>query len=521
MTASATKIDWTSLSGIVLEGGYELKEVLDAREGAAKLRVRILGSGGRTATAYFQHLPAAEAEDQQDIWQTLRDAPHPNLNRPAAAGRRDVGGFDTVYMILPDADEKLTAVVPERALEWEEAAEVLHSCEKGLAHLHAHGLIHGSLSPQTVEAVGYTVILNTESVRRLGKKLRVEWSKPQYLAPESKGANLTTAADVWCLGASLIEVLSQHPYGSPGGELDKGLPLAAVIQRCIDKNPVTRCTLKEAPAFEAAEPEATVVGTPPAPKAEAAPVVTPVSEAKVLQPPGFRVEDYEAIPVGPPPSPATARSGASRIPQPLTPKAAPKPITKEEMALVPVGKRHKRVQKRQPIDARIRTLDERSQSETAEEERTFFMPAVDARILAVGNRSNLVRNVIAAAALAALFFAAIHFIIIPKLQSTEAPMTSRISAQTPVDVPTANAPTGTDSGSAPIPNVAATPRNGTADPLTPSMTPPLPTPDPVMATRPQYFPGGDCFLRQPPGCRPRLSICLPGSSRADPQAGVV
>ena len=161
-------------------------------------------------------------------------------------GRREVAGLDTVYLVLPDADEKLAAVVPERPLEWEEAAEVLHSCEKGLAHLHAHGLLHGCVSPQTVEAVGYSVQLNTESVYRIGKTPRIQWSKPQYLAPESKNLNLTTAADVWCLGATLFEVLAQEPYGTPGAELDKGLPLAAVIQRCLEKNPLTRCALKEA-----------------------------------------------------------------------------------------------------------------------------------------------------------------------------------------------------------------------------------------------------------------------------------
>ena len=87
-------------------------------------------------------------------------------------GRRQVGGVDTIYFVLADADEKLSAVVPERPLEWEEAAEVLHSLEKALAHLHSYGLIHGSVSPETVQAVGYTIQLDTENVRRLGKKPR-------------------------------------------------------------------------------------------------------------------------------------------------------------------------------------------------------------------------------------------------------------------------------------------------------------------------------------------------------------
>jgi len=43
VTAVRTKIDWSTLSGVILEGGYELKEVLEGRDTAARLRVRILG----------------------------------------------------------------------------------------------------------------------------------------------------------------------------------------------------------------------------------------------------------------------------------------------------------------------------------------------------------------------------------------------------------------------------------------------------------------------------------------------
>jgi serine/threonine protein kinase len=434
MTATATKIDWSSLLGVILEGGYELQDALDGRDYSAKVRVRILGSGGKTGLAYFLYLATADADDQQDIWQTLRDAPHPNLNRPVAVGRREVCGFDTVYMVLADPDEKLAAVVPERPLEWEEAAEVLHSCEKGLAHLHAHGLIHGSLSPQTVEAVGYTVLLSTESVRRLGKKPRVEWRTPQYLAPESVGANLTTATDVWCLGATLIEVLTQAPYRADGAELDRGLPLAAVIQRCIDMNPATRCTLKEAPALEnaapVAEPPAVVEPEPPATIPQAIP--SPGLRTVEPPPPARPVNDRLGVPKT---STSSRSAPASRIPQPLTPKEPPRQITKEELALVPVAKRHKKVQKRQPVGARIRTLDGPIGDDSGDSYERSLVPSVAARTLAVGSGPRFLRNVIAGTGLAILFVAAVWFIIIPKLQSTEQPLANGVSAQTATDTP--------------------------------------------------------------------------------------
>jgi serine/threonine protein kinase len=473
LSALATKIDWASVSGVVLEGGYELKDVVEVREEAAKISARILGSGGRLGSAYFLHLEAREAEDQLDIWQTLRDAPHPNLSRPLAVGRRQIGGVETIYLVLADPDEKLATVIPERSLEWEEAAEVLHSLEKGLAHLHAYGLIHGSVSPQTVQAVGYTILLDTAEVRRLGTKPRVEWQRPQNLAPESKDFNTTTAADVWCLGATLFEVLAQEPYGSPGAELEKGLPLAAVIARCLEKDPITRCTLKDAPSIQEAPPQ-----EPPtqAKLPEADPVIV---ESEIT----IETLHIDAMPLAPetpgnrvPITPGTtARSAsASRLPQPLTPKAPPRQVTKEDMALVPIAKRHKKVQgKRQGVDARIRTLDGPIRSSAEESVYTASStPAVAARILAVGSRSNGVQLLIGGLALVILFASLIWFIIIPKLQTPAQPTLVGESAQS-----------------------AAEPRTGdpsvtVALPKDPEMTAPNPTPS-LVASKPAEPPSSD------------------------------
>lgn len=503
VTAVGTKIEWSTLSDVILEGGYELKDVLEARETAARVRVRILGSGGKTGVAYFMHLESADADDQLDIWHTLREAPHPNLNKPAAVGKRQVSGLEAVYMVLVDPDEKLAAVVPERPLEWEEAAEVLHSCEKGLAHLHAHGLLHGSVSPQTVEAVGYSVQLSTESVHRIGKTPRIQWNRPQYLAPESKNLNLTTAADVWCLGATLFEVLSQERYGTAGAELENGLPLAAVIHRCLDKNPLTRCTLKEAPTLEktaaqapppiAPQPTAAAVTpiAPPPPAAApaaAAPVAPPTPvPAAAPPPPKPQPQPAEAkskTAPAPPPPPAqtpppprgatTARS--SRLPNPLTPKEPPKQVTKEDMALVPVGKRHKKVQ-RQPVGARIRTLDAPDQEHpVGESVSTAVGPAVTARITALGHKSNLLRNAIAGVGLAGILAAAVWFVVLPKLKSIDEPLvntTSAASAQISdanVSVqdgkPVPATPSQSDPTN-PVPLPSATPRANTAAEETP------------------------------------------------------
>ncbi len=529
LTSVATMIDWTSLSGIILDGGCELKDAVDVREDAAKLRVRILGSGGRMGMAYFLHLEPKDADEQLDIWETLREVQHPNLNRPLSVGRRQVGGVDTIYYVLADADEKLSAVVPERPLEWEEAAEVLHSVEKALAHLHSFGLIHGSVSPETVQAVGYTIQLDTEDVRRLGTKPRVVWNKPRYLAPESGTANTTTAADVWCLGATLFEVLAQEPYGTPGAELEEGLPLGGIISRCLEKNPATRCTLKEAPAFENTAPAKPEPAKAEAAKAEPARAETPIAELPVVvtpvepaTPPRVEPQAFSApqtaaseIKTEEKPAaeskPATAERPTQAVPprplenrtsrppvgtriahpishHPLTPKSAPRQVAKEDMALVPVGKRHKKVQgKRQGVGARIRTLDGPTR-EVAEDEAPLLGPA--ARILAVGKRANFLRGFVAAVLLMALFIAAVWFIIIPKLQTPVEPVPSSEAAQA-APPPFANGSIGTAAATPPstlpLPAVLPPPTTAPVTASNPADSSPAADTQPIVRVRPERF----------------------------------
>jgi len=127
--------------------------------------------------------------------------------------------------------------------------------------------------------------------------------------------------------------------------------------------------------------------------------------------------------------------------------------------LVPMGKRHKRVQgKRLPVDARIRTLD--GPTREGEQEKVIALPGVAARTLGVGTKSNLVRGIVAGACLMALFIGAIWFIIIPKLQSSAAePVGSTESAQTATPASTAvPVPRGSEmTTSIPIPPQAINP----------------------------------------------------------------
>jgi eukaryotic-like serine/threonine-protein kinase len=254
--------DWASLPGRVLEGGYEVQELLEAEEGRAKYKIHVLGGGGMDAFANFIQANAAPAEDQVALWGIARQLEHANLNTPLAAGQTQLDGVELIYVVLRKPDEILSSAVCERPLSSEEAGQVLVNVCQALEHLHNNDLVHGYVSPEQIFALGDLIQLSTEGVRRIGSTPAFEVVKAKYLAPESAGVNITPAADVWCLGATLSEILepkdSEIDLRERAGKLAK--PYGTIVERCLDPDPQTRCKLPELLALHRAGDGSSVRG---------------------------------------------------------------------------------------------------------------------------------------------------------------------------------------------------------------------------------------------------------------------
>src|SRR5205823_13999828 len=239
--------DWARLPGRVLEGGYEVQDLLEAEEGRAKYKIRVLGGGGIDAFANVIQAEGAQAEDQVAVWEMARRLEEANLNTPLAAGQTQLDGVELIYIVLRRPDEMLSSVLRERPLSSQEAGQVLVSVCRALEHLHNNDLVQGCVSPEQIFALGDLIQLSTEGVRRLGSAPAFEVVKAKYRAPESAGVNITPAADVWCLGATLSEVLapkeSEIDLREQAGNLPK--PYGTIVERCLDPDPQTRCKLPE------------------------------------------------------------------------------------------------------------------------------------------------------------------------------------------------------------------------------------------------------------------------------------
>ncbi len=264
--------DWKSLEGTVLDGGYELREILEADAESASYRVRVLGDYSRRALARFYVAEGDGAEDQLAIWETLRELRDENLSTALGCGSRIVDEIRTEYAVLPAPDETLAGVLSERALTEQETREVMTIVVRALEKLHASGLVHGRVSPEEIVAAGPAIQLTTTCVRRINSLPNLAIRPGKYLAPESVEQNTTTAADVWCLGATLTEALVRTPYavGTDIESLELSPAFKRVLTACLAADPHRRCALADLPEL---------YRQAPASSASAAPVPPPTSSS--------------------------------------------------------------------------------------------------------------------------------------------------------------------------------------------------------------------------------------------------
>ncbi len=275
--------NWPTLSSTLLPGGYEPGEIVEADAQKARFRVRVLGDW--SANAFLDAFCASgpQAQAQVALWMAARQLQNSNLSSPLAAGEFEHDAAQLIYVVAPGADESLAAVLRERAITVEEARELLVSLRRGLEYLHAHGWVHGHLAPEQVLAVGDSIRISSEYAGQINAARPIELLTAKYCAPEASGANVTPAADVWCLGATLFEALTQKSFPSNRSPEVAGLPkpFDKIVARCLDPNPQTRCTLREVADLAANRLANTAPREPLSPavvaKPEAAPVLTRVA----------------------------------------------------------------------------------------------------------------------------------------------------------------------------------------------------------------------------------------------------
>jgi TonB family protein len=242
---------WKRWEGQVVNGALPLLRYLGGSDHSAVFLTERVG--GAPQKAAIKIIPVtADGEDQLLRWQQAAKLAHPSLIRLYEAGRCELEGTALLYVVMECAEEDLSQILPDRPLTAAEAQEMLPPVLKAVAYIHGSGLVHGHVKPSNIMAAGDHVKVSSDTLRAVGETVGRQGELGVYDPPEAASGKLSPAADVWALGVTLAEVLTQRlpvwtraqaaPPALPEGIAE---PFREIVRRCLQVDPKQRWTVAE------------------------------------------------------------------------------------------------------------------------------------------------------------------------------------------------------------------------------------------------------------------------------------
>jgi eukaryotic-like serine/threonine-protein kinase len=228
------------------------------RELAGFTLISRLGSGGM-GTVYkarqksldrevaLKVLPPKLAQDEIFIQRFFREARAvAKLNHPNIVQGIDVGEASGYFYFAMEFVEGATLkdIIHQRgAMPEKEALDIIEQMSKGLAHAHAHGLVHRDIKPDNVliDLHGTAKLCDLGLAR--GTKgdsaltqTGITLGTPHYISPEQarSEATLDARADLYSLGATWFHLIAGTPPYTAGN------PLAVITKHLSDPIPKVR-----------------------------------------------------------------------------------------------------------------------------------------------------------------------------------------------------------------------------------------------------------------------------------------
>jgi len=245
---------WRDWEGQVIEGAFTLRRHLGGSDHSVVfLTERQAGGQSQKAAIKFIQVDAAQAEAQLSRWRQAAQLSHPNLLKLFETGRCQLAGLDLLYVLAECAEENLAQFLAQRALSPAEAHDMLEPFLDTLTYLHSNGLVHSHIKPSNILAIDDQLKLSSDTLSRIGERHTAIGKPDAYTPPEAATEKLSPAADIWSLGVTLVESLTQHvPDGAaqPAKE-DPRLPdsppqpYSDIALNCIRRDPKRRWSIAQ------------------------------------------------------------------------------------------------------------------------------------------------------------------------------------------------------------------------------------------------------------------------------------
>ena len=278
--------------GQVVDGNFPLLQFLGGSESAVVFLTE-RHDGDRIVKAAIKLIPAAPENNELQLarWRLAAELSHPHLIRLFETGSCELGGIPLLYVVMECAEENLAQVLSQRALTPAETRSMLEPLLDVLGYVHSKGLVHGHIKPANIMAIGDELKLSSGALLRAGES---SGSTPEahvdaYNPPESSpgfippAKGVSPSGDVWSLGMTLVEVLTQKLPASNAAAKGSDLPLPAelpepfldIARHSLVPKPEDRWTVAQIAARLESRAPVPQVRTPPRPAQPARPQAAP------------------------------------------------------------------------------------------------------------------------------------------------------------------------------------------------------------------------------------------------------
>ena len=268
--------NWKSWEGQFVEDRYYLHRYLSGNQASAVFLTEITGGEARKAAIKLVEAQPDTAEAQLARWAKAAKLSHPRLIQLFDSGRSKLADTPLLYVVMEYAEEDLSLVLPERPLTPDEVGEMIEPTLDALAYLHGLGFVHGDLKPSNIMAIDDQLKISSDALSSAGESKAP--GQGVYDPPEI-ARGLLPASDVWSLGVTLVEALTQRPPAWRDKERRELLlpetipqPFADIIRHSLHLDPQSRCSV--------ADIKARLRGVPIPTRPEPAIVTTPEPPAK-------------------------------------------------------------------------------------------------------------------------------------------------------------------------------------------------------------------------------------------------
>ena len=238
---------WTRWEGQMVNGAFPLHRCLGSSDHSGVFLTRYAEhSLPNVALKLVPAIPTL-AESQLSHWNAAGELEHPHLVRLFKSGRCQLGGSHYLYVVMDYAEQNLAQLLLHRALSEVEVREMLPLTLEALAFLHARNLVHGQLKPSNVLVVENRLALASDTVRPADEATASIGMLSIHNPPEARDGSFSAAGDVWALGVTVCQALTQRtPLRSSERRdlvvLPPDVPEAFtdILRRCLSSNPAQR-----------------------------------------------------------------------------------------------------------------------------------------------------------------------------------------------------------------------------------------------------------------------------------------